>query len=94
MNKLTDWTDGGCPPSHGLVPRGRPPRDVDRALWDALVAVGRANRERVQGQAKLDAAVQAAVDAARARKATWAEIAEELGLDSRQAAQRKYGRGR
>jgi hypothetical protein len=69
---------------------------MDRDRWDALVAVGRAARERNQADAKLAAAeqvVQDAVDAARAQKASWVEIADELGLSSRQAAQRKYGRG-
>lgn len=96
MKVMTQLINVGERPSQGLVPRGRPPLDMDRDRWDALVAVGRAARERNQADAKLAAAeqvVQDAVDAARAQKASWVEIADELGLSSRQAAQRKYGRG-
>lgn len=95
MDSVTVWTENDDSPNDDPMPRGRPPLDVDRARWDALVALNRALRKQEQAEAKLRSAqeaVQAAIDRARECKVTWQEIADATGFNSRQIAQRKYGR--
>lgn len=94
MNAMTIWTEGDDCPNDDPMPRGRPPLDVDRARWDALVTLNRALRKRDQANARLRAIqdeVQAAIDTARECKVTWEEIATATGLNSRQEAQRRFG---
>jgi gluconate kinase len=88
---MTVWTEPDDSPNDDPMPRGRPPLDVDRDRWNALVALNRALRKQEQAKAKSQDTVQAAVDRARECKVTWQEIADTVGLNSRQEAQRRFG---